>query len=460
MREGIPARSARRTSGRRRLRAPARACRIGGLVELLVILVLVAVNGLFAGAEIAVVSLRKTRLRELLASGGRRAKAVDRLRRDPERFLATVQIGITVIGAAAGAFGGSTWAAHIAAWLRDVPVLGPHADRVALVLVVAAISYLSLVLGELVPKSLALRASERFALLVAPPILMLSRIARPLVWLLTASSNLVLRLFGDRTNFIESKLSSDELRQLVQEASAAGSVDVLAGDIASRAIEFGDLTVADVRIHRRAVVALELHATDAQVRAAFVGAGHRRVPVYEGTIDKVVGYVSWQDVLPKVWDRQPVALEGVLREPHFVFETMRAADLLKDMLARRSHLAIALDEHGGMDGIVTLEDLLEELVGEIFSEHDKAGIEPIQKRPDGWLRVHGSVPLRELNRALGVELDDNEEATTIAGLCLQLNRNQVPPVGTKLRTPSGLAIEVLEASPRRVLAVQVRRAGA
>ena len=202
---------------------------------------LVLANGFFAGAEIAIVALRKTRLQQLVEEGHSSARAVLALRDEPERFLATVQIGVTVIGATAAAFGGTTIATRIAPLLGRVAWLAPHAEGVALAIVVALVSFLSLVLGELVPKSVALRASERFALLAGRPLLGLSWLASPLVRLLTGASNAVLAPFGDRTTFTEARLSAEELSQLVEEATRTGALDPKAGEIASRAIDFAGL---------------------------------------------------------------------------------------------------------------------------------------------------------------------------------------------------------------------------
>jgi putative hemolysin len=250
--------------------------------EILIILALVLVNGVFAGAEIAVVTLRKTRLEQLVQSGSRRARAVRRLRDNPERFLATVQIGITVVGATASAFGGSTLAQELAPVLRAAPWLEDAADELALAAVVALVSFLSLVLGELVPKSLALRGAERYALLVGPPLRGLSSLARPLVWLLTASSNLVLRLFGDRTNFVEARISPEEIQQIVDEATESGTVDRRAGEIASRALDFAELTALQVMLPRARVVSLPRDATAEEVRRVSLEHGHTRMPVHEG----------------------------------------------------------------------------------------------------------------------------------------------------------------------------------
>ena len=224
------------------------------LTEVAIILALVAANGVFAGAEIAIISLRKTRLAQLVEEGRASARAVKRLRDSPGRFLATVQVGITVGGATAAAFGGASVAERLAPTLARITGLAHYAHQLAFALVVALVSYLTLVLGELVPKSLALRASERYALLVARPLLALSSFARPIVWLLTQSSNLFLRPFGDRTTFTEARLSVEELEQLVDEAGRAGALDEPTAEIASRALAFRDLTAGDVMVPRTEVV--------------------------------------------------------------------------------------------------------------------------------------------------------------------------------------------------------------
>jgi putative hemolysin len=413
-------------------------------------------NGLLAGAEIAIVSVRRSRLRELVEDGNRRAVAVERLRDDPERFLATVQIGITVIGAAAGAFGGVTLGEDFAPAIAWIPGLEPVAPQLAVLLVVVLVSYLSLVLGELVPKSLALRSSERYALFAAPLLLRLARLMRPIVWFLTASSNTVLRLFGDRTTFTEARVSGEEIRQLVEDAARTGSLSASAGEIASRALEFADLRAADVMVHRRFVVALPIDAGEEQVRGALLRQGHRRLPIYEGSIDHVVGYLSWRDVIERIWDRQPLELRALMRPGYFVPETMPAPALLEEMQARRVHLAIALEEHGGMAGIVTLEDLVEELVGEITSEHQPEQPAAFTREADGAVVVQALLPVRDVNRELGIELPELEGATTIGGLCTELAGSRIPQKGEQFALDDGTRIEVVEASHRRVRLVRIR----
>jgi putative hemolysin len=428
------------------------------VIEILVILALILVNGFLAGAELSIVAIRKSRLEELAREGRSSAVAALRLRAQPERFLATVQVGITVAGASAAAFGGQSLAGDLVPFFQALGA-GGLAQPLAFAAVVGVVSYLSVVLGELVPKSIGLR-SERYALLAARPLLALAWIARPIVWFLTQSSNLVLRPFKDTTTFSEVRVSPDELRSIVSDAGRHGTMPAEISEIATRAIDFGELHASDVMIHRRFVVALPKEATLAEVREVFQQRGHQRIPLYEGTIDNVVGYLSWRDVLAKVWDGKELSLAELRRPALFVPETKPAVDLLKEMRARRNHLAIVVDEHGGMEGIVTLEDLLEELVGEIYSEHaappSQQPTQQVVRETGGTFVVSGTAPLREVNRETGLALDEPEEVATVGGLCVQLNDERMPTPGTQLVAEDGTHIEVLDASPRRVRSVRLR----
>jgi putative hemolysin len=422
------------------------------LQEILVILALILANGIFAGSEIALISLRKTRVAEL-ASEGRRGRAIQTLRDDPERLLATIQVGVTVISSTAAAFGGARLSGRLAPVLE--PVAGRHAPQLALALVITLVSYLSLVLGELVPKSLALRGAEGYAGVVARPLLGLTRLARPLVWLLTASSNAVLRLFGDRTSFSEGRLSSEELHMMVDEATRHGTIDPRAGEIASRALEFGDLDAQHVMVPRGAVVAVSRHASPDDLRQVLLEENHTRLPVFDESIDNIVGYVTAKDVLAMVLQKELIVLEDLIRPAYFVPERMPAVDLLHEMQRRRTQLAIVVDELGSFAGIVTTEDLVEELVGDILSEYDKPVDGEIQREPDGAILVPGTLPIRDANRELGLDLPEGEGFTTVAGLCIELAA-RIPAVGAHLDLPDGTALEVVEASAHRVRSVRIR----
>lgn len=425
--------------------------------ELWIILALIAINGVLSGAEIAVVSVRSARIHALVEEGSSAAKALERLRKNPERFLATVQIGITVVGAAAAAFGGSSVSRQLAEWLRDLPLVGgEHAEDVAFTLVVAGISYLSLVLGELVPKSLALRSSERYALLMSRPLLGLAYVATPMVWLLTKSSNVVLFPFRDSTNFMEARVSLEEVRHMVQEAAREGSVDRAAGEIVHRAIDFGALTAVDVMVHRRYVVSLPVDASMERVKTAFVESAHQRIPVHDANVDHIVGYVSWRDVLERVVRGGEWKLGELLRPCRFVPETVPALNLLREMQMHRAQMAIVVDEHGGTAGLVTLEDLVEELVGDIVGEHEKGQAENIRRESPDAIVVQGTVAVRDVNRFLGSDVLGEDDATTIGGFCVTLAEGRIPAAGELFTTESGAVLEVVESSARRVRSVRVR----
>ena len=417
--------------------------------ELLVVLLLIVANGVFAGAEIAVLTASKVRIEQ---RRDRRGNAVRWLREQPERFLATVQIGITVVGAAA-AFGGASIARDLAPHLEGL--FGGAAHQIAFVLVVASVSFLSLVLGELVPKSLGLRYATGFALLIGRPLVWLSRVMRPLVWFLTACSNLVLKLFDDRTSFTETRMSRDELRELVHEAARTGSVDPSSSEIAARALEFSDVMVGEVMVRRDSMAAIRRGASPEEVQRLLLEEGHSRMPIYDETADEVVGYIVARDVLALAWEDNLIALDDIIRPVLYVPPSARVSQVLREMQAKRTQLAIVVDEHGTAIGLVTIEDVVEELVGEIYGENELPEAD-LKVEPDGSALVPGWVPTRTVNRTLHTTLPIARESITIAGLCMALAL-AVPAVGSRLEAPDGTVLEVIDASPRRVRMVRVLR---
>lgn len=421
------------------------------LSELLIIAALIVANGFFAGSEIAVVAVRRTRLEELRASGSAAADAVLKLREQPERFLATVQVGITVVGATAAAFGGAAVAERLEPLLERVAWLAPRADGLALLIVVGGVSYFSIVVGELVPKSLALRVAEPFSLHIGRFFLALSWLARPLVWLLSGSANVVLRPFADRTTFTETRHSADELQQLVEEASKAGTIHPQAGEIAGRALELPELTAADVLVPRQDVVMVPVDASHDDLVRILSEHRHSRMPVYEGDIDQVVGYLNVKDLITR--SNQPRGdIRAIVRPPFFVHETKSIVDLMREMRNRHVPFAIVVDEQGGTSGIITMEDLLEELVGEIFSEHFAEAPWSVDITEDGSALASGQAPLREVERALGIDLPHGSW-TTIGGLCLAL-AGRIPSASERWTLPDGTELEIVEATPQRVQTVR------
>jgi putative hemolysin len=394
-------------------------------------------------------------LQQLVDDGRANASSLTALRTDPERFLATVQVGITIVGTTAAAFGGSTFAAHLRPVIAALPWrwASHNAEEIALGITVVVISYFSLVLGELVPKSLALRVGEVYALLMAKPLLALSWLARPIVWFLTWTSNVFLRPFSDRTNFMEARVSKEELQQMVEEAAESGALHEHASEIASRALAFDKLSLREVMIPRNRIDALPLRASSDQVQTFMLENRRSRIPVYDGTLDNIVGYVSAKDISALAWEGQLIVLQDLLRPVKLVPETMPAIEVLRFMRRERQRIAIAVDEHGVLSGICTFEDLVEELVGDMFSERDGAE-EPMRREEDGSVVARGDVPIREINRELDIELPEPAGVTTIGGLCTNL-AGGIPNRNARLAAEQGVILVVLDATPRSVRRVRI-----
>lgn len=419
------------------------------------ILALVLLSGALAGAEVAIAALRSSHLQHLGQLSGGKVRALRKLRDNSERVFATTRVSIAALSVLAAVLAGATVVQDLAAALRRLPSLERFADPLALAAVTLPLAGLSLIAGELIPKSLSLRYPVGYALFSARPYLALTYLLRPFVWLLVAIANVVLRLFGDRTTFSEARCSPEELQHLVGDAAQAGSIDPGVGQIASRAIDFGDLCAAHVMVPRGKVIGLPRSASPEEMQRVILEEGHSRMPIFDGTIDKVIGYVMVRDLIALFWEKDLIVLEDVIRPAYIVPRTTRAVELLNEMKRRRTQLAVVVDETRTMVGIVTLEDLLEQLVGDIWSEDEEVPPAAIQHEPDGSAIVLGEVRVRDANRELGLLLPESEDWSTIAGLCLSL-AGRIPAPGDMLDAPDGTQIEIVEATPRRVGSVRLR----
>jgi putative hemolysin len=408
--------------------------------------VLVLLNALFAGSEMALVSLREGQLRTLEREPGKGARTLVRLARDPNRFLATIQIGITLAGFLASA----TAAVSLAEPL--VPVLGflgGAADAVAVGLVTVVLTFFTLVFGELAPKRLAMQYSLRWALMAAKPLDFLSTAARPAVWLLSRSTNLVVRVFGGGNVTDGEQMSPSELRELVagQRALNPEQREIIVG-----ALEIHSRRLREVLVPRRAVFLLPSGTSTAEARAALAASGHSRAPVTGETgLDDVFGVVHLRDLLD-----DSKSLTASMR-PAVVFpESLRVSEALRRFKADHEQFALVVDEHGGIDGIVTLEDLLEEFVGEIYDETDR-DVLGVQHRADGVMTVPGTFPIHDLED-LGIELVDRPEGsfTTVAGLLLVRLGRLPEGAGDKIRL-SGWEFEVAGVEQHAITTVRIRR---
>jgi putative hemolysin len=419
------------------------------------IVLLLLGNGFFSGSEIAIISARRSRMETLAGEGSRAASRVQALQDDMDHFLATVQIGVTLCGTLAGVLGGILASRYLEPALAGHPfVRWLPAAVLASGLVGVAIVYVELVLGELVPKALALRYTDAFALLVAAPFRFLGRISHGLVSVLAASTHLVLRLFGIRAAGPRTFVSEEEIKHLVQEGRQQGVFDSTEAELIHSVFDFKDTPVRQVMVPRPKIFALDVETPPAEVGALIVEGGFSRIPVYEGTIDNVIGVVYVKDALRLLEKREPVALRTMLHPAHLVPETKKVGVLLKELQKRRRHLAIVVDEHGSLSGLVTLEDLLEEIVGEIRDEYDWEE-RPVEKLRDGSLVVEGTVSAADLRDQYGVPLPESPEFETVAGFMLDALGSL--PRGGEVVQAGEWRLTVVDVDRRRISKVKVER---
>ena len=417
--------------------------------ELLVIAFLIALNAVFVAAEIALISVRRSRIEQLVEQGSRPARRVERLLARPSRFLAVVQLGITFIGFLAAAFAAVSLTLHLQGALESITFLAPYAAAIALVVVTALIALVTIVFGELVPKLIALAHAESFALAFAGPIELLARLFGPLVGLLTWITHVIARPFGG-TETDRSALSVEELKILVERGGEQGVLEAEEEQMISAVMELGEGRIHEVMVPRTAITALPVGATFEDAIDVVVREGHSRIPVYEDSIDNVVGILYAKDLLPYLKDgtRRPI-LRSILRAPLFVPESMSVDDLLHELQRRRIHIAIVLDEYGGTAGLATIEDLLEEIVGEIQDEYDTE--EPmVQRLSDGEARFDGRANIDDLAEIFDLDLSDEgrDEYDTVGGFVYH-HVGGIPHVGDRVRVKDVL-LTVESTDGRRV----------
>lgn len=393
---------------------------------LIIIIVLTLANGVFAASEISIVSARRNRLQQKAEGGSRRAKVALQLAEEPNRFLATVQVGITLISIFAGAFGGERLAKPLAVVLpRLVGVSSNVATTIALPLVVLFISYLSLILGELVPKRLGLQYAESVAATVAPAMQVLSRIAAPVVWFLSISTQGVLRLLG-RNHQQEEHVTEEDILSMVREGTQGGTVEVSEREFIERVFDFTDAPVRSIMTPRSEIFSVEIDTPLNEVVRHMIDGGYSRVPVYRKVVDKVEGILHIKDVMRAAYNdpNSTVSLAELMRQPVFVLEHQSIAEVLQLFRQGRGHMALVVDEYGQIDGLVTLEDVLEELTGNIDDEYDEAETMVVQ-RADGSFLVDGMLGYGDAEDQIGLPprdtLDEEmPEFDTVAGFVLAL----------------------------------------
>jgi putative hemolysin len=426
-------------------------------LEALLILALILANGFFAASEIAMIATRKSRIDALLEKGVKSAGAVARLKNDPDRFLATVQIGVTIVSSLASAIGGAAAINYLKPSIAALPfpLAAPWAEAIALVVVVLPISYLSLVLGELVPKSLALRYSEQIACFVARPIEFLARGSALFVKALTASSNFVLKIFGGTDHESASFISVDEVKSLIREGAAKGIFNETERELIHSVFEFTDTPVKAVMIPRTEIHAIEVHASMAEVAKSFVESGFSRIPVYEDNLDKVIGILYNKDVFKALEEKSDFRIRDHLHPAFFVPSTLPISELLKQLQRRHLAMALVVNEFGEVEGLATLEDLVEEIVGEIRDEYDREERGPVERLPDGSMVIQGSALLKDLKADFALPFEDSADYHTLAGFLLA--RLKRIPRGGEWIEENGYKMTIVDMEGRRIVKIKLER---
>jgi len=402
------------------------------LFDILVIASLVIVNGFFAASEISLISLRKSRVRHLVKSGNPAARRVQRLQEEPERFLATVEIGITLVGTLAAAIGGIIAVVHLKPMLLSFQIgfIQKAAEPLSVAIVVGLITYFTIVIGELVPKSIGIRHSERIAFFTAKPIEFLSRTLSLILRVLDLSNKCVMRLFQIEKGQESSFISEDEVKYLIREGRKSGVFEPSEEDLIHSVFRFTDTLVKEVMVPRTEIVAVEKSSDIDSILRKMNEQGFSRLPVYSETIDNIIGIVYLKDILALHMENRPVQLSSVLRKPYIVPPNKNVSVLLKEMREKRIHLALVGDEYGGTDGLVTMEDLIEEIVGDIRDEQEQE-LREIHEVAANRYVIDGRTDIGKVNEKLGVKLPE-DEFETLGGFVLGLF-GRLPAEGDQVR---------------------------
>jgi putative hemolysin len=427
------------------------------LVELLVIVLLTLLEGFFVAGEIALVSIRRSRVEQLVDEGRPGARRVRRLLDEPGRFLAVSQLGLTVIGFFASAYAAVSLVSHLADALRSLGMDSGTADGLALIIVTVILALFTIVFAELVPKTLALANAERFAIALSLPIEFLARALSPLIRLLTGITSAIAGIFGAHAT-AEAQITAEELRLIVERGGEQGILEAEEEQMINAVIELGSRRVHEVMVPRIDIAAMPATATFDEAISTFVEEGHSRVPVYDESVDEIVGILYAKDLLPflRAAAGPRPELRTLLRTPVYIPESMTVDDLLHEFQRRKVHIAIVLDEYGGTAGLVTIEDLLEEIVGEIQDEYDTE--EPMVVRlSEEEARVDGRASIDELSELFdtNIEFEDEEEYDTVGGLIYH-RIGGIPSPGDRVEV-DGLILTVESTDGRRVGKVLVVR---
>jgi putative hemolysin len=417
------------------------------IFESAIILALIFLNGFFAMAELAVVSARPARLQPLARNGNKKAARALKLAADPGRFLSAVQIGITLIGILTGAYGGATIAENLGTRLDLIPEIAPYGHPLAVALVVLVITYLSLVLGELVPKRIALASPERIAMFVSGPLVLVSAFGKPIVSLLNVSGSVILRLLGVRESE-KDQVTEEEVRTVIAEGTASGVIDPVEHKMLEGVLRLADRPVRAIMVPRPDIVWIDIEDSEEEIREDLMSSGASRIVVAKGgNVDEPLGVVRKKDLLAKLLRGEPLDVRAAMLQPLYVPESISVLSLLNMFKTQPSHIALVVDEFGAVEGLVTPTDVLEAIAGDLAQRTTDEDRE-IFPRGDGSFLVDGATSLDDLEQNLGIKVDKKDDFHTAAGLVLDA-LGRIPATGERIRIGNWTA-EVVDMDGRRI----------
>jgi len=426
-----------------------------GLVfEALIILILIIINGFFSSAEIAIISAKRSIIEKLAKDGNLSASIVSQMKENPDRFLATVQVGVTVVSTCASVLGGVIASEHIKPLLHSIPYIPEQlADLLALGAIVAIISYVSLVIGELVPKHLALRYAERIACFSARPVNYISTLTDIFVKFLTRSTSAVMKVLGIKDTAKQVFISEEEIKYFIREGRATGIFEETEAQLLHGIFEFADKTVKEVMVPKHKISAIEIDTPHDEMLKFISEAGFSRYPVFRDSTDRIVGILFNKDVFSALEKGRAIEIKSILRTPYFVPNSIMISKLLRELQRRKLHMAVVVDEHGDLDGLVTIEDILEEIVGEIEDEYDVGAGGPVERLRDGTMIIDASASLGDLSN-LGIEIEEEaEEYNTLAGFMLA--KLQRIPRGGEFVVHRDMRLTIVDVEQNRIMKVKV-----
>jgi putative hemolysin len=420
------------------------------IAEIIIIFLLVLTNGFFALSEFAVISARRALLHQRAKRGDERSRIALELAEEPTRFLSTIQVGITLVGILAGAFGGATIASEIAGSIRSIPLLAPYSSAIGIGLVVFLITYLTLVFGELVPKQIALSNAERFASLVAQPMRLISIMAAPVVNVLSLSTDMMLLFIGINPEQ-PPMVTEEEVREMIEEGTQAGIFEQAERDIVKGVFRMADQSVRAVLTPRPEIVGLNVADSYEENWSKMVESGHTYFPVYDEDLDTILGIISVRDIWARMLADQPVDIEGLLRRPFFVPESIPVLRVLELFKKSGTHIVLVTDEYGSIQGVVTFHDILESIVGDIPSTNEEvAGSRIIRRDSRSWL-IDGAISIEEFKGQFSLTKLPGEGRgyfQTLSGF-MMMQLESVPAPGDRF-VWDGLQFEVVDMDGNRV----------